>query len=78
MSTAFQLEKILNTTQLEAEQCKANVVTIHYEDFVTNPSLIVEQVLGISGLPPSKWISRKLETTPVHNRNRIQQSQFVR
>jgi hypothetical protein len=78
LSTGFQLEKILCTTQLEAEQCKANVVTIHYEDFVANPSVSVKQILSISGLPSSKWINRKLETTPVQNRNRIQQSQFVR
>jgi len=78
LSTAFQLEKILCTTRQEAEQCNADVTTIHYEDFVANPSVIVEQVLSISGLASSKWINRKLETTPVHNRNCIQQSQFVR
>jgi len=78
LSTAFQLEKILCTTRQEAEQCNANVTTIHYEDFIANPALTVEQILRISGLSPSKWINRKLETTPVHNRNSIQGSQFAR
>ncbi len=45
---------------------------------VAKPSVTVEQVLSISGLPSSKWINRKLETTPVHNRNPVQQRQFVR
>jgi len=78
LSTAFQLEKILCTTRQEAEQCNANVTTIHYEDFVANPALTAEQILRISGLPASKWINQKLETSPVHNRNSIQRSQFAR
>ncbi len=77
LSTAFQLEKILCTTRQEAEQCNAGVTTIHYEDFVANPALTVEQILCITGLPPSKWIDQKLEATPVHNRNNIQRSQFA-
>ncbi len=77
LSTAFQLEKLLQTTRQEAQQCSANMTTIHYEEFVARPAEIVDQILNISGLAPSKWIEQKLQTTPVHNRNNARRRQYA-
>lgn len=77
LSTAFQLKKILQTTQQEARQCDANITTIHYEDFVKKPAEVVQQILQITGLPASKWIDKKLKNTAVHNRNHSRQDQYA-
>ena len=77
LSTAFQLEKILQTTIQEAQQCAANMTTIHYEDFVDKPAEVVQQILQITGLPASNRVDQKLSNTPVHNRNKIKQAQYA-
>lgn len=68
-STAFQLQKLLQTTTQEALQTKANMITVHYEDFLNDPAAVVARILRETGLQESEWITRKLLRTPLHNRN---------
>jgi hypothetical protein len=69
-STAFQLGKILRTTREEAAACGVSMLTLSYEAFVARPHETVAQVLDFAGLPPSRWIERKLAGLQVHDRNR--------
>jgi LPS sulfotransferase NodH len=69
-STAFQLGKILRTTRAEAAACGVPMLTVAYEEFVARPRETVAQVLEFAGLPPSRWIERKLDGMQVHDRNR--------
>lgn len=68
-STGFQLDKIIETTYREAEECGANMTTIRYEDFITNPEVVIAKIMRICELPESKWISRKLNTTTIRSGN---------
>jgi hypothetical protein len=68
-STEFQIRKIINTTKKEAEQCNARMITIQYEDFIKNPSDVVNLILNFADLPRSSQVSHKLNHSAVHNRN---------
>ena len=70
MSTAFQLQKVISTTHEEARSCGVELLNIRYEDFVTDPSGVIDRILQAAGLPSSKWIERKLHFSPIHDRNR--------
>ena len=69
-ATAFQLAKVLKTTQQEALRCGANLLTVHYEQFVENPSQAVQQICAFLDLSVSDNLQRKLAQTTVHDRNR--------
>jgi LPS sulfotransferase NodH len=69
-STAFQLQKVISTTQEEAHRCGIELMNIRYEDFVSDPAGVIGGILEAAGLPSSKWIDRKLHMTPVQDRNR--------
>lgn len=69
-TTAFQLNKILTTTRWEAEQLDAKMLTINYEQFVSEPRDTLSEIMQFAELPPSDWIEEKLRLSPVHDRNR--------
>ncbi len=72
-STEFQLDKIIETTMQEAQQCGANMSKINYEDFVRNPGAVIKQILDITGLPESQWINKKLQRTSIRQGNDLAQ-----
>jgi hypothetical protein len=67
--TAFQVHKIMQTTQCEASECGVRMLTIKYEDFVSDPRKTIEGILQYANLPSSKWIEKKLQQSSVHDRN---------
>lgn len=69
-ATAFQLAKVLETTQQEARACGARMLTLDYEAFVTDPRETVSQIMAFAALAPSRWVERKLGQARVHDRNR--------
>ena len=71
-ATAFQLAKVLRTTQEEALRCRAQMLTVEYESFVENPRACVEHICTFLTLPPSKWVENKLRQTRIHDRNHPQ------
>ena len=68
-STAFQLNKVLKTTEVEAENCGAQMLTVPYEQFVANPRESVEEICKFLDLELSKPLLEKLEQTSIHDRN---------
>jgi hypothetical protein len=70
-STGFQLDKIIETTQQEAQLCGANMNTVLFEGFISNPETVINQILKITDLPESKWITRKLQKTSIRQDSNI-------
>lgn len=67
--TAFQLNKVLETTRREMEYCGVNALTIHYEDFIANPVYTTRKILGFCHLSNDSRVAQRLNTCQVINRN---------
>ena len=72
-ATAFQVAKVMKTTLAEAERCGANLLTVHYEDFVNDPGKAVQEICAFLDLSVSANLQEKLRNTAVHDRNRRKQ-----
>ena len=68
--TAFQLRKVLQTTEDEARQQDAQMLTIRYEDFVVDPGASVEKICAFLELDFSVELQEKVRQTPILDRNR--------
>ena len=68
MGTAYQLRKILRTTEREAADVGADMLTVRYEDFCTDAERAVGEILDFAGLPASPAIERKVATTTLYDR----------
>ncbi|TFH92885.1 sulfotransferase [Vibrio ouci] len=66
--TAFQLNKILTTTKEEQARVKANMLTIHYEQFLSNPKYAIHSIMSFCHLSNDQRIDQKLEQTGFSNR----------
>jgi len=73
-ATAFQVAKVIKTTLTEAEGCHANLLTVHYEDFVDDPGKTVHEICSFLDLSVSANLQEKLRNTAVHDRNRRKQT----
>ncbi len=69
-STAFQLSKILKTTEEEIARTKVKSLTVHYEDFVRDPQFIVHQIMHFCHLPPCERVRNKLRNSPIRDQNK--------
>lgn len=67
--TAFQLNKVLETTQREIENCGVKALTVQYEDFVANPVYTTRRILGFCHLSNDSRVARKLSECQVVDRN---------
>jgi hypothetical protein len=68
-ATAFQVNKVLQTTLMEAQKCDANLLTVRYEDFVADPTATIEDICSFLDLSVSVTLREKLRQTAVHDRN---------
>lgn len=66
---AFQYKKLMEATEYEIRKTKANIHTVHYEDFVKDPKLFIADLIKAIGLEPSKEVDAFLEKISVQNRN---------
>lgn len=68
-ATAFQVAKVMKTTLAEAQSCDANLLTVSYEGFVSNPAATIENICSFLDLSVSATLREKLRQTAVHDRN---------
>ena len=68
--TAFQLNKVLQTTLAEAEACQAKMLTLPYETFVEDPRAGTESLCHFLNLDLSPALQQKLSQTSIHDQNR--------
>ncbi|HFQ4947712.1 sulfotransferase [Vibrio vulnificus] len=69
-STAFQLSKILKTTEEEIARTNVKSLTVHYEDFVRDPQFIIHQIMHFCHLPPCERVRNKLRNSPIRDQNK--------
>ena len=65
-ATAFQLAKVVKTTEEEAEAVGAEMLTIDYDDFLNNPRLGVSAMLQHARLDDSDRVWDKLASLKLH------------
>ena len=68
-ATAFQVNKVLQTTLMEAQTSNAKLLTVLYEDFVADPTATVEDICSFLNLSVSTTLQEKLRQTAVHDQN---------
>ncbi|WP_407332896.1 sulfotransferase family protein [Enterovibrio sp. 27052020O] len=69
--TAFQLNKLMQTTKQEAQELDIDMITIHYEDFVKQPQDTIAQILSHAELPASETINAALKQNEIRGSNKV-------
>jgi hypothetical protein len=67
---AMQYRKLMEITDKEIAMNKANCLTVHYEDFVTDPSASVNNILAFAGLGKSPLVNTYLQGIKIYNQNK--------
>ncbi|NCF29766.1 MAG: sulfotransferase [Gammaproteobacteria bacterium] len=70
--TAFQVKKVMDTMEKEAQDTGARMLTVQYEDFLEAPNSVVGTILEFCRLPHSAGIERKLADTKIRKRRPIE------
>jgi hypothetical protein len=66
--TAFQISKILETTQYELESIRPNYLRISYEDFIKNPEENISKVFSFIGISNHNRCFNYLKDNPILER----------
>ncbi|MGF1767048.1 sulfotransferase [Enterovibrio makurazakiensis] len=69
--TAFQLNKLMQTTKQEAQELNIDMITVEYEDFVQNPQETVSNILCHADLPHSNTIDKVLKQNEIRGSNKV-------
>ncbi|KKD59275.1 hypothetical protein RN22_17020 [Grimontia sp. AD028] len=69
--TAFQLNKLIQTTKLEASELDLNILTLNYEDFVASPEHVMGQILDFAELSSSKTVDAALKQNEIRCSNKV-------
>lgn len=69
--TAFQLNKLIQTTKLEAQELGIDLLTINYEDFVASPQMVMARVLDHAQLAPDKALDAALMHNDIRCSNKV-------
>jgi len=73
--TAFQLNKIDETTNSERHKIQPKYLEVHYEDFVANPEKILETIIEFTNLSPFNY-KKYLKKVKIFNRNKKDSEYF--
>lgn len=66
---AFQYKKLKETEQQEIQIMQPDIYTVRYEDFVENPNALINELLELLQLDPSKLINKFMQKLFITNRN---------
>ncbi|MGF1705510.1 sulfotransferase [Enterovibrio baiacu] len=69
--TAFQLNKLLQTTKQEEEELNINMLTIDYEHFSANPYDTMASILKFADLPASPHIDAAIRQNEIRCSNKV-------
>ncbi|PKF50775.1 sulfotransferase family protein [Enterovibrio nigricans] len=69
--TAFQLNKLLQTTRQEIDELDIDLLTINYEDFVANPSKTLLSILDYAELDPHSNVERAMKRSDIRCSNSV-------
>lgn len=71
---AMQYRKLMEVTEREIAEHKANCITIRYEDFVSNPSAVINNMLSFAELGKSPMVDAYLNGIKIYNQNKNEES----
>ena len=66
---AMQYKKLMDITAMEIKEHNANCLTIRYEDFVSNPTAVINSILDFSNLGSSPRVENYLQSIKIYNQN---------
>ncbi len=69
--TAFQLNKLLQTTKQEEKELRLNILTIDYERFSANPHETMASILDFANLPASLHINAAMKKNEIRCSNKV-------
>ncbi|KXF83554.1 sulfotransferase [Enterovibrio coralii] len=69
--TAFQLNKLLQTTKQEIDELDLDLMTVNYEDFVANPSQTLLNLLEFGELDPHRDVERAMKRADIRCSNKV-------
>lgn len=75
LMTAFQLNKIVETTETERRKLTPKYLEIRYEDFVANPLDEIKRIISFAELPNFNF-ENQLNKIEIHNRNKKDSDYF--
>ncbi|MEP6845496.1 MAG: sulfotransferase, partial [Panacibacter sp.] len=67
---AMQYRKLMEITEKEIVQHKANCLTVMYEDFVSEPFAVINKILAFAELGKSSQVNSYLESIKIFNQNK--------
>ncbi|MEP7318162.1 MAG: sulfotransferase [Panacibacter sp.] len=67
---AMQYKKLMDTTAAEIKQYQVPCLEVRYENFVQDPTAVINQILDFSGLEKSKNVDAYLSATKIYNQNK--------
>ncbi|MBV7297112.1 sulfotransferase [Enterovibrio paralichthyis] len=69
--TAFQLNKLIQTTKLEADELGIDLLTVNYEDFVASPQMVMARILDHARLAPDASVEAALSHNDIRCSNKV-------
>jgi hypothetical protein len=66
---AFQYKKLKETEQQEIQKILPDIYTVQYDDFVSNPTAFINDILEYAHLSPSKLIDEFMNKLSIAHRN---------
>lgn len=67
---AMQYRKLMETTEKEIADNNVQCLTVRYEDFVTSPTEIINNILSFSGLGQSSLVDTYMQGIKIYNQNK--------
>ena len=72
---AMQYKKLMDTTAAEIKQYKVPCLEVRYENFVEDPTAVINKILDFAGLKKSKKVDTYLSSTKIYNQNKKAEQQ---
>lgn len=66
---ALQYRKLTDVTNKEIKEHHAQCLSVRYEDFVTDPTTIIHQIIEFAELPHSERVDQYLKGLKIYNQN---------
>ena len=67
---AMQYRKLMDITAAEIQQYKVPCLEVRYENFVEDPTAVINKILDFAGLKKSKNVDAYLSATKIYNQNK--------
>ena len=66
---ALQYRKLTDVTNKEIQERQRTLSSVRYEDFVSDPSTTIHQIMEFAELPPSERVDEYLKGLKIYNQN---------